>query len=219
MIQAKRYIHNNGGCVAPVDKGAGRLAIMCPVVAWQTMKQAWPDEPARCNIICEATADRELTDKIEQQILQKYVKHYHQQDWSRISRLSGVDNHGKPVRCELPRAYCLPKLKSIVAALPGLAATNMIKGRPIRPHTKHPCKNVYNRVATGHHFMLTKINTQRVTRMWTTKEYKTRLHNEAAALQWRHTEREGGWLCYLHEFGDLDGMYTNISMQRMNEAV
>ena len=46
VIQAKRYIHNNGGCVAPVDKGAGRLAIMCPVVAWQTMKQAWPDEPA-----------------------------------------------------------------------------------------------------------------------------------------------------------------------------
>ena len=147
------------------------------------------------------------------------MKHYHQQDWSRISRLSGVDNHGNPVRCELPRAYCLPKLKSIVAALPGLAATNMIKGRPISPHTKHPCKNVYNRVATGHHFMLTKINTQRVTRMWTTKEYKTRLHNKAAALQRRHTERGGGRLCYLHEFGDLDGMYTNISMQRMNEAV
>ena len=67
--------------------------------------------------------------------------------------------------------------------------------------------------------MLTKINTQRVTRMWTTKEYKERLHNEAAALQRRHTERGGGRLCYLHEFGDLDGMYTNISMQRMNEAV
>ena len=168
-MNAKRYIHKNGACVSSVDRGAGRLAIMCPVVAWQTMKQAWPDEPERCVIMSPATANRTSTDKLERDILDNYAKYYHQQDWSRISTLYGIDNRGSAVNCNLPRAYANPKLKTILAAQPGLAAKNMIKGRPISPRTKHPCRNVYNRSATGHHFVLTKIDTQRVTRMWTTK--------------------------------------------------
>jgi hypothetical protein len=55
--------------------------------------------------------------------------------------------------------------------------------------------------------------------MWPTSEYKVRLHNEAVALQRRHTGRGGGQLCFVHEFGDLDGLYTNISTQRLNEAL
>jgi hypothetical protein len=55
--------------------------------------------------------------------------------------------------------------------------------------------------------------------MWTTAEYKIRLHREAAALQQQHTARGGGRLKYLWNFGDLDGMYTNVTMQRMNDAL
>ena len=219
VIQAKRFLHKNGACVAPVDKGAGRLAIMCPVVMWQAMRQAWPDEPERCEVLCPATASRKSADDTEQRLLREYVKYYHQKDWKRISKLYGVDSHGEPVQAALPRAYANPKLKTIIAALHGRAADNVIKGRPISPHTKHPLKNVYNRAATAHHFILTKISTQRVTRMFDTAEYKVRLHREAAALQRRHTARGGGQLCYLRKFGDLDGMYTNISVQRMNESL
>ena len=77
---------------------------MCPVVMWQAMKQAWPDEPERCEVLCPATADRESTEKIEQQILREYVNYYHQQDWKRISKLYGVDSSGEPTGAALPRA-------------------------------------------------------------------------------------------------------------------
>jgi hypothetical protein len=116
--------------------------------------------------------------------------------------------------------YALVKLKAIAAAKRGRKAVNVLKGRPIGPHTRHPLKHVYNRNATGHHFVLTSIRTgQRVSRMWKTSEYPQRLAADHAALQAQHYARGGGKLKYVDDFCDLDGMYTNCPHERMDEAV
>jgi len=219
VVAAKRYLHGRGAVVATVDKGAGRLFVMCPVVNWMIMKQSWPDEPHRCEVMCPAGATEELSDLVEQNINYNYIKAYNDNNWQSIAPISGVDYNGKPRGGLLPAGYANPKLKSILAATAGRKAVNSIKGRPISPHTKHPLRHVYNRTATAHHYLLTQINSQRVTRLWDTASYTTRLRDESIALQAVHSSGGGGALKYLWQFGDLDGMYTALSFARMSEAL
>ena len=155
------------------------------------MRAAWPDEPMRCEVLPEGTTD----DQIFAADLQKY----NEMGWKRIAPTFGVDVRGRPTRCTLPQVYALIKLKAILAALTGLRATNTVKARPISPHTKILLKYVFNRMATAYHFALTKINTQRITRMWTTAEYPVRLRDERAVLQAQHSATGGGKLKYLRE--------------------
>eukprot|EP01050_Picozoa_sp_SAG11_P030838 SAG11_NODE_9298_length_924_cov_3.258182_1_plen_248_part_01 len=156
---------------------------------------------------------------IENEILKREIDTYHRMGWQTIADLYGVRN-GDPHGCCLPRTYALVKLKAILAAKPGKHAVNVLKGRPIAPHTKHPNKHVYNRNATGHHLLLTHIRTsQRVTRLWKTSDYPLRTALEKADLQRRHTARWVGRLKFVVAYGDLDGMYTNISHARMDEAL
>ena len=145
-----------------MDKGAGRLCIMCPVVNWLVMQQAWPNEPHRCTVICPANASAEKSEEIKKEIIRKHVAEFTVKNWKRIAALSGFEYNGKMKSDLLPKGYANPKLKSIIAGLPGRKACNKIKGRPISPHTRHPLKNVYNKVATAHHFMLTQIKTHSV---------------------------------------------------------
>ena len=219
VIAAKNFLQRKGAVVSAVDKGAGLLCIMCPVVNWQIMRQAWPNEPHRCTVICPANATAVESEQIETEIIAGHAKEFHAKNWQRIATLSGIDSNGKTQSDLLPRGYANPKLKSIRAALPGRSATNKIKGRPISPHTRHPLKNVYNRVAAAHHFLLTQINTQRVTRLWDTASYVTRLRDETESLQHTHSARGGGQLKFLYRFGDLDGMYTDLSFKRMSESL
>ena len=74
-------------------------------------------------------------------------------------------------------------------------------------------------MATAHHFLLTQINTQRVTRLWDTASYVTRLRDETISLQLKHSARGRGQLKYLYRFGDLDGMYTDLSFDRMSQSL
>ena len=180
VLKAKQHLRHM--CLSPIDKGAGLTAIMCPHVMWLCMRNAWPDEPDRCEVICAADASEETVEKTEREILTQDIKIYHEKNWQRIAKLYGVDPFGRPVNAALPRGYSNPKLKAILAAVPGRKASNIIKARPIAPHTKIPLKNVTNRNATGHHFLLTQINTGRQTRMWTTSEYPRWLRDEQLAL-------------------------------------
>ena len=206
-------------CLSPIDKGAGLTAIMCPHVMWLCMRNAWPDEPDRCEVICAADASEETVEKTEREILTQDIKIYHEKNRQRIAKLYGVDPFGRPVNAALPRGYSNPKLKAILAAVPGRKASNIIKARPIAPHTKIPLKNVTNRNATGHHFLLTQINTGRQTRMWATSEYPRRLRDEQLALQRQHTARGGGQLKILAEIGDLVGMYNFVTHERMHDSL
>ena len=217
VLKVKRHLRHM--CLSPIDKGAGRTAIMCPQVMWQCQMNAWPDEPDRCEVICPADASEETVEKLEREILMQDIEIYKTKDWQRIAKLYGVDPFGRPVNAALPRGYANPKLKAILAAKPGRKATNIMKARPISPHTKIPLKNVTNRNATGHHFLLTKINTQRLTRMWATTEYPVRLRDEQLELQRRHTTRGGGQLKFLAEIGDLVGMYQFVTHERMHESL
>eukprot|EP01050_Picozoa_sp_SAG11_P006876 SAG11_NODE_553_length_8575_cov_18.074328_5_plen_136_part_00 len=122
------------------------------------MKKAWPDEPGRCSILCGADATEEESAATEKKILIEEIQTYREKGWSSIAALYGVDAKDRPVRCRLPPVYALVKLKAIMAASPGRKVVNVLKGRPIGPHTKHPLKNLYNRVATGQHFVLTSIS-------------------------------------------------------------
>eukprot|EP01050_Picozoa_sp_SAG11_P028373 SAG11_NODE_7555_length_1129_cov_2.461165_1_plen_294_part_00 len=218
VLRAKKYLRR--ACVSPVDKGGGRLAIMCPVVQHLVMQKSWPDEPERCTVLCPSTATDEESAKIETKILQEEILTYEEKNWSRIATLYGVRGGRVPAGCALPPVYAMIKLKAIVAATAGKHSDNAVKGRPIGPHTKHPLKNVYNRNATAHHYMLTQIRDgQRVSRLWSTSDYPRRLAAEQAAMQTRHTARGGGQLKFVDRFGDLDGMYTNCPHARMNAAL
>eukprot|EP01052_Picozoa_sp_SAG31_P027389 SAG31_NODE_2561_length_5481_cov_2.689335_8_plen_226_part_01 len=184
------------------------------------MAQAWPCEPARCTVVCPASATTEVTEETEQNILQNEIDTYHAKGWKSIAQLYGVKGD-QPDTCSLPLTYALIKLKAIEAAQPGRRVDNIVKSRPIAPHTKHPNKHVYNRTATAHHFMLTAIRTtgQRVTRLWSTADYPRRLRNESAQLQRQLTAMGGGRLRSVIAVGDLDGMYTNITHARMDAAL
>ena len=85
VVAAKRYLHSRGAVVATVDKGAGRMFIMCPVVNWQIMKQSWPDEPHSCEILCPAEATIELSDLVEQNINYEHITAYAENNWQRIA--------------------------------------------------------------------------------------------------------------------------------------
>ena len=219
VMRAKKHLRH--ATVSPVDKGGGLMLICCPCVMWSTMKQAWPDELHRCTVICPATADAETSEQMENNILTDYSKQYYAAGWSSVGKIYGETRDGDTAnrRSCIPAAYAIPKGKAIRAAEPGLKARNTIKGRPIAPHTRHPLKNVYNRNATGYHLVLTSINVRRVTRMFSTDEYPLRLKRELAELQEMHTARGGGQLKVLRQFGDLAGMYTDLRMDRMNDAL
>ena len=75
-----------------------------------------------------------------------------------------------PGKCEIPRGYGTVKGKSW--------RLGVIKGRPITPHTKHVLRRISRTVARAHHVVLTTINHERVSRMFTTQEYKVRLRQD-----------------------------------------
>eukprot|EP01050_Picozoa_sp_SAG11_P014553 SAG11_NODE_1805_length_4229_cov_1.746005_3_plen_406_part_00 len=217
VLASKKYLRH--ACISSVDKGAGRMAIMCPVVQHTVMQKSWPSEPDRCTIVCGANSTEEAAAEAEAQIIAADIDTYRRAGWQRIAKLYGVRGRGEQVNCALPRVYALIKLKAILAASPGKRANNVVKGRPIGPHTRHHLKHVYNRVATAHHFMLTMCRTRRVTRLWNTADYPRRLMEEHQQLQARHSARGGGLLRFVDRFGDLEGMYTNCPHAAMNAAL
>ena len=75
-----------------------------------------------------------------------------------------------PSKCQIPRGYGTVKGKSWVK--------RVIKGRPITPHTKHVLRRISRSVARGYHVVLTTVNDERVSRMFTTQEYAVRLRQD-----------------------------------------
>eukprot|EP01050_Picozoa_sp_SAG11_P011157 SAG11_NODE_1163_length_5624_cov_7.819186_4_plen_320_part_00 len=97
VLKVKRYLR--GACISPVDKGAGRLAIMCHVVQHMVMEKAWPCEPHRCTVVCKATESAETSADIENEILKREIDTYHRMGWRQaIADLYGVRN-GAPHGC------------------------------------------------------------------------------------------------------------------------
>eukprot|EP01050_Picozoa_sp_SAG11_P019713 SAG11_NODE_3188_length_2623_cov_11.721078_4_plen_206_part_00 len=88
VLKVKRYLR--GACISHVDKGAGRLAIMCPVVQHMVMAKAWPCEPHRCTAVCNATESAETFVDIEHEILKREIDTYHRMGWQSIADLYGV---------------------------------------------------------------------------------------------------------------------------------
>ena len=85
-------------------------------------------------------------------------------------KLAGKQTVRVPGKCEIPRGYGTVKGKSW--------RLRVIKGRPITPHTKHVLRRISRTVARAHHVVLTTINHERVSRMFTTQEYKMRLRQD-----------------------------------------
>ena len=162
-LRAKRYLQN--AVVTAVDKGPGKTGILCPVVWHMLMAKTWPFEPARCKVVHQT----------EEEIMRCDIRHYEAKGWSRLARLYGCDAAGNPGSARIPHVYILIKLKSWTQ--------RVIKGRPISPHTKIPLRWLYNIIATAHAWMLGQITTQRVGRMFTTREYPTRLREESHAVE------------------------------------
>ena len=85
-------------------------------------------------------------------------------------KLPGKRTVHVPSKCEIPRGYGTIKSKSW--------RLQVIKGRPITPHTKHVLRKISRTSARGYHVVLTTINGERVSRMFTTQEYKVRLRQD-----------------------------------------
>ena len=182
-----------------VDKGGGLTCIYCPVANWHLMHLVWPSEPARCKV---------LENISEFDILYQDILHYHEQGWDRLCALFGVDKNGFPSdRSSVPRCYATWKLKAFLK--------QVLKGRPISPHTRIPLKLLYNLIASAHQFMLMCIRTGRVSRMFSCGEYATRLENELKALEAKY----GMKLCSIREIGDLSEMYTNLYHSDCDESL
>ena len=104
------------------------------------------------------------------EVMQRWIDKCVREKWTDIADLYGcVRKKGKlvPGTCTLPCGYGTIKAKSWKAAV--------VKGRPISPHVRHPGKRISNTVARGYHVCLTEVDTERVTRMFTTQEFKTRV--------------------------------------------
>eukprot|EP01050_Picozoa_sp_SAG11_P022618 SAG11_NODE_4319_length_1950_cov_1.651540_4_plen_166_part_01 len=114
VLRAKKYLRH--ACISPVDKGAGRLAVMCPAVQHLVMRQAWPDEPERCTVLSDSDASADEFAAAENRILTEEIATYHEKGWCRIAKLYGADCKGRPAGCKLAPCYALAKLKTIVAA-------------------------------------------------------------------------------------------------------
>ena len=186
VLACKRYLRR--AIISEVDKGPGLSAIYCPVANWHLMHLVWPSEPSRCCTL----------DKSEFDVLWEDVQAYNAAGWSRLSRLFGADSDGYPsLRTSLPHCYATWKLKAFLKQI--------LKGRPISPHTKIPLKHLYNLIATAHQYLLMRIRTGRVSRMFTCREYAARLEGEMQAMVAQH-----GPLLTYSEIGDLSEMYTNL---------
>ena len=85
-------------------------------------------------------------------------------------KLSGRRTVRVPDKCQIPRGYGTIKGKSW--------RLKVIKGRPITPHTRHVLRRISRTVARAHHVLLTSVNNVRVSRMYTTQEYKGRLRSD-----------------------------------------
>jgi hypothetical protein len=152
------------------------------------MHLVWPAEPTRCKVL----------EKSEFDILWEDIQHFHAAGWGRLSRLFGVDSDGFPsLRAALPHCYATWKWKAFIMQI--------LKGRPISPHTRIPLKLLYNLIATAHQYILVCIRKGRVSRMFTCAEYARRLEGELRKL-----EAQYGKLNVYSEIGDLSEMYTNL---------
>lgn len=58
----------------------------------------------------------------------------------------------------------------------------VLKSRPITPHTKVVLKRIYNKVATAFLFVLRHVTNQRTMRLWDTQSYVPRAVNEIQHL-------------------------------------
>lgn len=138
--------------------------------------------------------------------------------WTTIAGLYGVEKRGgklRPARCELPQGYGTIKGKSWKADPP------VVKGRPISPHTKHCLKRISNAVARAHHTVLVNINTERVTRMFDTQEYRLRLASDQARVTAELRRLTGDPTAipgFVHGMADVKDMYTAMSIEKMDEA-
>ena len=111
-------------------------------------------------------------------VMQECIDQCVAEGWTSIADLYGVERkRGKlrPVRCSVPAGYGTIKAKSWLAQI--------VKGRPISPHTRHVMKRISNAVARGYHVVLLSINNERVTRMYTTQEYKYRVMEDQVRVR------------------------------------
>ena len=104
------------------------------------------------------------------EVMQRCIDQCVTESWTDLGDLYGCVRKGGrqvPSACAVPCGYGTIKHKSWAAKI--------VKGRPISPHVKHVMKRISNCVARGYHVVLTCINTERVSRMFTTQEYKHRV--------------------------------------------
>ena len=187
VLKCRKYLRR--AIRSEVDKGPGLTCIYCPVANWHLMHLVWPSEPGRCKVLEMSEFD----------ILWQDIQEFHKRGWSRLCKLFGVSADDFPTaRSSLPHCYGTWKLKAFLKQI--------LKGRPISPHTRIPLKVLYNMMATAHAFLLGRIRTGRVSRMFTCKEFATRLECEMKALE----AKCGFRLCAYTEIGDLSEMYTNL---------
>ena len=183
---AKSYLKH--AVISEVDKGPGRTCICCPVAHHHLMQLVWPSEPDRCTILQDAPYD----------ILSKDVEAYTAAGWERIARLFGCSGLRPTSTARLAAVYATWKMKAFL--------TGKLKGRPIAPHTAIPLRYLFNLVATAYAFILIQKRSARVSRMYTCREYATRLEEEFSTLQ----KQMLGALHVVARIGDLAEMYTNL---------
>ena len=146
--------------ISEIDKERGELCVLCAVTQFKVMESAFPREEHRYDVV-QCSSD---------EIMQKCIDKCVAEKWTDIAPLFGVRKRGGklvPATCSVAEGYGTQKGKSWKA--------EVNKGRPISPYTKHCMKLISNAVARAYLTFMMKINTERVTRMFTTQEYTRRL--------------------------------------------
>ena len=154
--------------ISEIDKESGELAVLCTVTQYHVMESAFERDLARYEVV-------QLS---EETIMQKCIDKCIAEDWTELGQLYGVvQRKGKtvPDSCMVPVGYGTIKGKSW--------KLQIVKGRPISGHTRHVMKRISNRNARAYHTMLSSINTERITRMYTTQEYKHRIVEDQVRIQ------------------------------------
>ena len=146
------------------------------MVQYKVMESAFPRDASSYKVV--------HTPEVE--LLQRTIDACVSKGWTKLARLYGVQRVKggfEPVRCAVPAGYGTIKHKSWAA--------EVVKGRPISPHTKHPMKIISNTVARAYHVCLLCVNTERVSRMFTTQEYKGRVATDQQRVRAKLRELTG----------------------------
>ena len=151
--------HFDGQIFSQIDKENGELAVLCQITQYRVMESGFPRTGGRYKVLARG---KDVAQK-EQELMQKCIDKVNTENWTLLAPLYGVRKSTSkvvPDRCCVPAGYATIKGKSWIAMI--------VKGRPITPHTRHCMKRISNTVARGYHVVLISINSERVTRMWTT---------------------------------------------------